>query len=302
MGWFKRNLFFAIGGIVALALLGAAGYYDYASWGHNQAQFNQLTEVYNTLKGLAAQKPSPGNDKIDNIATARDQERQLRQWINQTTNYFQPIAPIPKRASGPVTSEQFAGALHRTIAQLQSEAAAANVGLPPAPFNFSFSAHMDRLTFAPGSLEPLSVQLGEVKAISELLFETGINSLDGIQRVPVPSSDDAGGPQADYLADQPVKTDLAEMVPYQVVFSGFSAEIARVLEAFAASPHGFIVTAISVQPAGAAPGPNTGAYGPNPGSLPAAPVPGKGGLQTVLNEQLLRATMTVQVVKLAPRN
>ena len=36
MGWLKRNLFFAIGVVVAVGLLGAAGYYDYASWGHNQ--------------------------------------------------------------------------------------------------------------------------------------------------------------------------------------------------------------------------------------------------------------------------
>lgn len=301
MGWIKRNLFFVIGGVIALALLGAAGYYDYASWGQNQKAFGDLSEIYRKITDLNNHKPRPGNAQVDNIKIAHEQEAQLRQWIDQTTNYFQPIAPIPKPAGGSLTSEQFAGALHRTIAQLQNEAAAANVGLPPAPFDFSFTAHMDRLTFAPGSLGPLSVQLGEVKAISELLFGTGINSLDGIQRIPA-SPDDAGGPQGDYLADQPVTTDLAVMVPYQITFSGFSAEIARVLEAFASSPRGFIVTAISVQPASAAAGPAAGAYGPNPVPSPAAPAPGKGGLQTVLNEQLLRVTMSVEVVKLTPRN
>ena len=82
-----------------------------------------------------------------------------------------------------VTDPLFAGALHRTLAQLQHEAAAANVALPPE-YDFSFIARTlaPRLTFAPGSLEPLSVQLGEVKAISEVLFAAGINALDGIQR------------------------------------------------------------------------------------------------------------------------
>jgi len=160
---------------------------------------------------------------------------------------------------------------------------------------------MDRLTFAPGSLEPLAVQLGEVKTISEILFGTGINALDGIQRFAA-SPDDASGPQTDYLADQPVTTDLAVLVPYQVTFRAFSPEIAKVLEAFASSPNGFIVKAISVQPAGAGTGANgMASYDAGAPQQP-APMPGKGGLQTVLNEQLLRVTLTVELVKLTPRN
>ena len=40
MGWIKRNLFFVIGGVLALGLLGAAGFYDYASWRRNTAAFD----------------------------------------------------------------------------------------------------------------------------------------------------------------------------------------------------------------------------------------------------------------------
>jgi hypothetical protein len=35
---------------------------------------------------------------------------------------------------------------------------------------------------------------------------------------------------------------------------------------------------------------------------PPAPLPGKGGLQTVLNEQLLSVTLEVEAVKLALKN
>jgi hypothetical protein len=312
MGWLKRNLFFAIGVAVAFGLLGAAGYYDYASWSRNQAALTSLNGVYNNLSDLIKQKPSPGNGQVDNVAAAKDQDRQLRQWIDQTKNYFQPIAPIPAPAGGPLSSELFAGALHRTIAQLQHEAAVANVALPP-DYDFSFTAHKDRLTFAPGSLDPLSVQLGEVKTISEILYGVGINALDGIQRVVV-SPDDASGPQADYdLIDQPVTNDLAVLVPYQITFRAFSPEIAQTLKAFASSPNAFIVKTISVQPAGASGASATSAaspYGsvdaaaPAPPSTPApsASMPNKGGWQTVLNEQLLRVTLTVELVKLTPRN
>jgi hypothetical protein len=316
MGWLKRNLFFAVGVVVAIGLLGAAGFYDYVGWQHNQTAFGRLNEIYTQWSKALNQKPFPGSGQVDNIKTAGEQERQLRQWISQTANYFQPIAPIPKPANGPLSDPLFAGALHSNIGQLQREATNANVALPP-DFYFSFTAHMDRLKFAPGSLEPLSVQLGEVKTISEILFASGINALDGIQRLRV-LPDDASGPITDYLDDQMVTNDLALLVPYQVTFRAFSPEIARMFQGFASSSHGFIVKNINVQPAGAA-GATPGDMGGYPTaanllaggrfvnsaggvSSLAAPLPGKGGLQTVLAEQLLRVTLTVEVVKLTPRN
>ena len=319
MGWLKRNLFFVVGVVVAIGLLGAAGFYDYVGWQHSQTAYDKLHEIYTQWSNALNQKPSPGSGQVDNIAAAKEQERKLREWISQTANYFQPIAPIPKPANGPLSDPLFAGALHSNIVQLIREAGAANVQLPP-DFYFSFTAHMDRLTFAPGSLEPLSVQLGEVKTVSEILFAAGINALDGIQRLRV-LPDDASGPMTDYLDDQPVTNDLALLTPYQITFRGFSPEIARVLQGFASSSHGFIVKNINVQPAGAA-----GAAGTNPNEMAAylqaagvqasiaqaggrfvniaggAPAPGKGGLQTVLNEQLLRVTLTVEVVKLTLGN
>ena len=101
MGWFKRNLFFAIGVLVALGLLAAAGFYDYKSWSHNQKAFADLNEVYNTAEEIwPDKKPSPGNGKTNNIDAAKDQDRQLRQWISETTNYFQPIAAHSPPANG----------------------------------------------------------------------------------------------------------------------------------------------------------------------------------------------------------
>ena len=336
MAWIKRNLFFVMGGILALGLLGAAGFYNYKGWSHNSAKYDQLKEIYGTLRNLTGQKPSPGNDKVDNIAVAREQERQIRDWIRQAADYFQPIAPIPNTGNNAVSSEAFAGALRRTIDQLQHEADAASVTLPPQ-YNFSFKAQRDLVRFQPGSLASLAAQFGEVKTISEILFAARVNSLDGIQRVRV-SDDDANGPQADYFDGHSVTNNLAVLTPYQITFRSFSPEVGEVLAGFASSPHGFIVKSINVQPAGAAAAtaPEAAAaetavpmlavletvepllaqappFRPRPGPIPsaappAAPpttlptrVPGRGGLQTVLNEQLLRVTLVVEVVKLLPK-
>jgi hypothetical protein len=300
MAWLKRNLFFVIGGILALGLLGAAGFYNYKGWSHNSTAFDKLNEIYGTLRSLTGQKPSPGNDKVDNIVVAREQERQIRDWIRQAADYFQPMAPIPNTGNNAVSSEAFAAALRRTIDQLQREADTASVTLPPK-YNFSFEAQRSLVKFDTRSLGALATQFGEVKTISEILFAARVNSLDGIQRVRV-SDDDANGPQADYFADHSVTNNLAVLTPYQITFRSFSPEIAQVLAGLASSPHGFIVKSISIQAAGApaATSPDASAPSPSPASAPVV-TPGRGGLQTVLNEQLLRVTLVVEVVKLLPK-
>src|ERR1700729_4208108 len=104
MVWIKRNLFFVIGGVVALLLLGAAAFYDFKGWSRNEAAFARLNEIYSTLRDVTQQKPSPGNARVNNTQTAKEQERQVREWIAGTKVYFQPIAPIPNLTNSPVTS------------------------------------------------------------------------------------------------------------------------------------------------------------------------------------------------------
>ena len=303
MTWIKRNLFFVIGGVLALAMLGAAGFYDYASWKRNSAALEKLNDVYNQLREYANHKPSPGRNG-ENVQLANQQTTQVREWISQARNYFRPIAPIPNPTNGLISNEMFADALHRTIDQLQRDATNANVAVPPQ-YTFSFEAQRSRVKFAPGSLNALAAQLGEVKTISEILFAARVNQLDGIQRARV-SDDDASGPQTDYLADNSVSNALTVITPYAVTFRAFSPEIAQVLAGFATSPDGFVVKSINVQPAGMAqaeafPGTGVGVLPPPVAPEPGLP-PGRGGLQTVLQEQLLRVTVEVEIVKLLPKS
>lgn len=318
MAWIKRNLFFAIGAVIAVGLLGAAGFYDYKNWQRNQTALEQLNQTYATLQSLNSKDPSPGNNMIDNIRAAREQERELRQWIQQAGQYFQPIPPVPDPRNGVITDSQFASARDHALSQLTSEAAEASVTLPPQ-YGFSFEAERPLVKFAPGGLNLLAQQLGEVKTLCEILYAAKINSLDGIRRVPV-SSDDVGGPQANYLNQSAGTNGLAVFTPYEITFRGFSQSLANVLSRLASSSHGFIVKAINIQPASGVAselspsGPQ--ALGQPPAGLSydipgfpqrsayaAPPAPAsRGGLQTVLNEQLLSITMDVEIVKLLPGN
>jgi len=292
MAWIKQNLLFVGGCVFALALLAAAGFYDFQSLERNSKAKESLSEIYAQLNQLNQHKPSASDE---NTAAAREQESQLRKWLSQTKGYFTPIDPIPAPTGGEVKSEQFANALRRTIHDLQQESAASSVLLAP-DYNFSFTAQRTLVRFAPGSPQLLSVQLGEVKAISEIFFAAHVNALDGVQRLRV-SDDDSNGTQSDYLDDQSTTNSFAVLTPYEITFRAFGPEVAQVLAKFASSPHGFIVKGINVAPAeiaapmaDAAPTPLT--------TMPAA----RGALQTVLDEKLLRVTLMVDVVKLTPKN
>lgn len=292
MAWIKRNLFFTVGGVIALLLLGAAGYYDYKSWSHNKQEWDDLSQAYTELQNDYNSVPSPGNDEVNNIQAAQDQEQQLRDWAAEAGKHFKMVAPIPNPPGGNITTEEFAGSLRKTIQDLQQEATNLNVGLPP-DYGFSFAAERNLVMFSPGSLGPLASHLGEVKAICEILFSAKINALDGIQRESV-SDNDAAGPQSDYLTDKTVTTDLATITPYTVTFRCFSSDLADVLTKMASSDYSLIVKGINVMPAGAA----QGTPDQNAQAGGAAAAPGNGGLATVLDERMLQVTMAIEVVKL----
>ncbi len=289
MGWIKRNLFFTIGGVIALVLLGLAAFYNLKSWSRNRTAFNNLEEAYSALQQYYDQKPTPSED---NIATEKVQEQQLRQWITQAEVHFVPVPPIPNPPGGNVTTPEFAGSLRETIRKMQMEAVQENVELPP-DYSFSFAAERNLVTFTPGSLNALASHLGEVKAICEVLFEAKINGLDDIQREIV-SDNDAAGPQSDYLTDKTRTVDVLAITPYAVTFRCFSSDLANVLSKLSSSEHSFVVTGINVMPAGAATAGGDGNPPPNNPVMPA-----NGGLQTVLDEQLLRVTLGIEVVKLS---
>src|SRR5438132_8736710 len=210
MSWIKRNLYFVIGSVIALALMGLAGWYLYSNWQLNNEILEKLNADYEQLRKYNAQNPHPGVGSINNIQAAKGQQDQLRQYIQRTHKHFQRISPIPDMPKP--DPHDFSSALSRTIDQLSRDATNASVGLPPRnpsgqSYSFSFEAQRSRLSFSPGSLEPLSVQLGEVKAICDVLFQAKVNSLDYVHRERVCPEDATN--QSDYVMDKSTTNELA---------------------------------------------------------------------------------------------
>lgn len=305
MAWIKRNLVFVIVSVVALGLLGYAGYYGYTRWQDNATQVGVLRGKYTELERLYDLKPNPGNQNVNNIATAQQEEQQVRDMMNQAASKFAPIDPIP--AGTNVNSEAFASALRQTVEQMQRDAQNASV-ITPKNYYFSFEAERQLMIFDPAGLSGLARQLGEVKAICDVINQAKVNSLNSIEREHASADDQSSSaPATDYLALTSTSNDLAVLTPYQITFQCFTPELAAVLSGFSSSPQGFIVKGFDVQPLGQT-GATTEASSSNPyderagmygGVQPVAqtrtPV---GGLQTVIDEKQLRVTMQVDVVRL----
>jgi len=151
-------------------------------------------------------------------------------------------------------------ALSHTIDQMRKDATNASVGLQQG-YDFTFQAEKNLVSFSSNSQDPLAAQLGEVRAICDILFQAKINSLDGLQRERVCAEDEKGN-QGDYLPEKTVTNELALLTPYQLTFRCFSQELGQVLAGFASSPYALKVKTINVEHSG------EGNLGPPGGNLP----------------------------------
>jgi len=331
MLWIKRNLFLAVGGLVALGLLGVCGYYFWINYQENIGIEGKLDEAKQDLKRLYELVPFPHET---NIIAAKAELQRLQTAINQTKQSF---SPLPYQR---VKGQAFKPLLDTTIDELQKKAEHAGVSLPLTnSYAFTFTEQKKRLQFSEGSFPTLPEQLAEIKAISTILFDAKINRLTSMRRGRVTSDDPPAS--TDYHEMKPDRTIASGAVasPFVIEFNSFSSELAAVMEGFYKSSNGLLVKAVEVRPldeagvGGAMPAANPNAPPPNvttnvpgfrrpnpppvtpgatPGTVPPRPPPQVGaprpptgttpssageGLKTALDEKMLKIVVWVDVLK-----
>jgi hypothetical protein len=297
MSWAKRNLYFLISGIVAVVLLGLAGWYAYSASQSNSENGEQLKDAYGKLSGFATKSPNAGNENVNNIETAKEQTKQVNERVAQMEKFFTPIPGI-------LTSNKFddrllSRAVRDTISQLRVSAQSHNVTLPVGTpeFAFSFTLQAGKITYDVNSGEMLSKQLGEVKAICEALYSSRIIALTSIQREH--TADDVNpanpGTANDYCDSISLTNESVIIAPYQVTFDCFTPELGNVLSSFANQQHTIIVKTVNLQPADA-----TMTTGYDMTAATQAQVGARGGLPTAVDEKKLRVTLLLDFVKIVP--
>ena len=313
MLWLKRNLFLAVGGLVALLLLGFGVYYFWTSRQNNKKIETALEENKQTFNGLINKDPYPSPT---NITRAKEEVQRAREAITNARAYFQPV-PFE-----PVTDQAFKAVLDNSIFDLHKKAEQTSVILQSKTYAFTFEHQKRQLQFPPEAFPALPQQLAEIKLICELLFDAKINKLITFRRARLYTEEPLS--QVDHHEIKPEVDEQMGMAgnPYEVVFHAFSTDLAAVLQSFYKSTNGLLVKAVSVEvaaaevpninqpatplpravvPAVPAPAPTPTRPTPQrPAGGPAPPTKPPEGLKTVLNERLLKITLVLEVLRTLP--
>jgi hypothetical protein len=330
MLWIKRNLFLAVGGVIALLLLGLGIFYFWTNRQKNKEIEAKLEENKSTLTRLISQKPYPSRT---NIALARQEVQRARDAIAQARMFFQPVAFTP------VKDEAFKTLLDNTLYELQRKAEQTSVILPSKGYAFTFEHQKRQLQFPPEAFPALPQQLAEIKTICDLLFDAKINRLVTLRRARLYTDEPLSQIDHHDMSPEVDETMGVASNPYELVFHAFSTELATAMEAFYKSTNGLIVKSLQVElvpataadpnqpgqnpglnpaarpavPAPAAPTPAPNVRSPGVASTPApvvrqpppragaAPAKPATGLRTVINEKLLKITLVLEVLRTLPQ-
>jgi hypothetical protein len=272
MAWIKRNLALVIGIVLSVLSLGGAGYYLYNNYEDDFDRDEELIKLKTKLDGYL-QGTYPSDKNIEAVRT------NVAEVLKFSTQAERVLASEPPKALG----VSFSVHLPRVIDEMRRDATNASVELPPK-YDFTFT-EVKAMSRIPGyAMEGLVTRLSEVKTICDVLFKARVRGVESIQRVAA-FADEPKGP--DLLLDRAEQTNslapgvTMTIIPYRVVFRGFSGDLATVLNTLSGTKDFFVVRQVDVESAsggtGAATGLNPNMMGMQPGAFgggPAGATPG----------------------------
>jgi hypothetical protein len=288
MAWIKRNLAIVISGVIALGLLGFGGWYLWTAMEKNSAIDTEIGSAKAELERLMNENPFPSPSNVDQ---AKKELARMNEFVGAAKKLFPATPPPP----APLNNRSFKELLQTTIDQLNKQASSSGIKITQTNYYFSFESERLPISFAAESLAPMAERLHDVKLLSSLLFDAKINQLESVKRARVAGEAGSGSSAAeDYISETPrTNTDAGMIIwPYEIKFLAFSPELAQSLEGMARTRDAVIVRSVAVEPAEAI----TKPVAPAPGT-PGAKTNKVVGLETVLNEHLLRVIMKVDVIK-----
>ena len=96
MSWLKRNLFLVIGGLVAFALLGVAGFYFFTKKQEADGVTGSLDGQIKALEALRQRDPFP---EAKNIEAVKREQKRVADVLGEYRKYFEPTAYFTTKAT-----------------------------------------------------------------------------------------------------------------------------------------------------------------------------------------------------------
>ena len=288
MSWIKRNLSLVLSGVITLALLGFGSWYLWSAMQSNKDVDDNINRTKSEIERLLGMDPSPSQSNLNNAKRELDR---LNAFIAGAKKQFPPSPPLTE----PLNDQSFKSLLAKTVDELHRQAVSVDIKMD-SNYYFSFDAQRLPFAFPPESLRPLSERLHEVRTIVSILLKARINRLESVRRSVVAGEKVSGTDYLNVTSRTNAETGLV-LWPYELTFQCFSAELSSALEDLERAPYGFLVKSPVVEPAED--------KAPAPGAPPVRPPPGRGGartnapagLETIINEKMLRVTLRIEVIK-----
>jgi len=255
MNWFKQNPFYAALLIITILACGGAGFFLFQAKGKYDAVSADYDTEARSLLRLQAQKPFP---------SAENQEKLEAQLDDYTANAMALRDQLASRnLEVPVlTPGEFQQMLLDAVNELKAKADNGRVQLP-AEFFLGFLEFRD--TLPENEITPqLTVQLKAIDQIAQLLVDTNVASLTGIQRDPVeaelpPAPEPEPTPkksrrqardEEEEEVAEPIATDRSPMIrPYgfEIGFTCEHAAFQSILNEITQMEAFYVVRAVSVR-------------------------------------------------------
>jgi hypothetical protein len=240
MLWIKRNLFFFLGMVVAVALFGFGVYNLVDKFSQDTRETEDMEQQLSTLKSFY-DTPGKAFPSKANINMLQGDIQKLQRFSADCRPFFAAVKPVQFNSL-----PDFKNELVNMIAKLNSEARSAGV-LIPTNYSYAFQTQVPKLNISQPAMRTLSLQMAEVQQLCDILFAAKINRLEGVQRARTEDDFGPGAADADYVAEPIRTTPLGTVYPYRLNFRCFSSELAGVLEGFIKSPYGFVIKTVEVE-------------------------------------------------------
>ena len=104
------------------------------------------------------------------------------------------------------------------------------------------------MTFRTNTYDTIAMQLEDVKTLLNILFDSKVNTLEGIRRSSLTQDEESGGP--DYLFLKPQTNQFSIITPYEIQFRCFGTELESVIQGLVSSSNCIVIKNINISPRG----------------------------------------------------